>query len=301
LNVVIYALPAAGAAWLVRAGLDRAEHSSICSFAIFIAAAAAFIGIWSIFHIRRTWVRPTRQLLDAIEHARHKETPIDALSCITGGIEPLVPIVQELLGELKHNRAELARLEHEMRQRLAVRTDALERKIGTLQVQATRDPLTGLNNRRALEHELPRIVEQCKSGGHSACVLMIDIDHFKQLNDTHGHAAGDQLLKEIGQIMRSTIRQEDQAYRCGGDEFVIVLQHANITAGQTMAERLASLVDALARPLRVAAAPRLSIGACALGELVDPTAQSLLAMADKRLYAIKAARKQSKNATKRAG
>ncbi|HSV12653.1 MAG TPA: GGDEF domain-containing protein [Tepidisphaeraceae bacterium] len=298
---MLYALPAAGAAWLLRAGLDRVEHSSIWSFEIFIASAAAFIGFWSIFHIRRTWVRPTQQLLEAIEQARDKEAPIEELSRITGGVTPLVPIIRELLGDVKQNRAELARLEQEMRQRLAVRTDALERKIGTLQVQATRDALTGLNNRRALEQELPRIVEQYRTGGHSACLLMIDVDYFKQLNDTLGHAAGDQLLKEIGQIIRSTIREQDQAYRCGGDEFVVVLQQANITAGQAMVERLESLVDALARPLRIAPAPRLSIGACALSELLDPTPQSLLEMADKRLYVIKSARKQAKNASKRAG
>ena len=99
-------------------------------------------------------------------------------------------------------------------------------------IQATRDALTGLLNRRSLDIEIDRAVEQFQSVGTDACLLMIDIDHFKGLNDTLGHAAGDELLKSIAQIMRSAIRNSDQAFRCGGDEFVILLGGCGIRAGQ---------------------------------------------------------------------
>ena len=129
-----------------------------------------------------------------------------------------------MLRDSRRKRAEAAALEHETRQRIANRTDALERTIGSLRQQATRDVLTGLFNRRMLEEYLPQAVKRCKEARIGLCLLMIDVDHFKLLNDTLGHAAGDELLKTIGQLIRSTIREKDLAFRCGGDEFVVQLE-----------------------------------------------------------------------------
>src|SRR5207249_3038126 len=110
-------------------------------------------------------------------------------------------------------------------------------------------------------------------------------------NDTLGHAAGDELLRNIGQIIRSSIRENDAAFRCGGDEFVVVLNGSTVGAAQALAKRINSLVAALAKTLRIPQRPGLSIGISTLDELRDPNAQSLLEQADKRLYEIKSARK----------
>jgi len=295
LQALALSVPAALIAWMLRALVDHHPTQAAWTLEILIAVGMLFAAYWSTFHCRRAWSDPMRKLIRAIQDIREKEAPIEELSTIEGGIAQLVPVIQDLLRDLKQQKTEVAKLEHEMRQRVAVRTDALERKIGSLQVQATRDSLTGLLNRRALEQELPRVVSEYKAGGPGACVLMIDVDYFKQLNDTLGHAAGDQLLREIGQLIRSTIRDEDIAFRCGGDEFVVLLQGCSFSTGQAMAERLESLVEGLTKPLRVAQPPRLSIGACALSELDEPTAESLLQTADKRLYAVKTARKQSRS------
>jgi diguanylate cyclase (GGDEF)-like protein len=177
-----------------------------------------------------------------------------------------------------------------MRDRIANRTDALERKIGSLQLQASRDVLSGLGNRRGLESALPKILERHHSTGTDFALLMIDVDHFKPLNDTLGHAAGDQLLRELGQLIRSTLRGNDQAFRCGGDEFVVLLDSCDIEAGRLIATRLELLVKRLTEPLKVARPPQLSIGVCALSELNPATVESFLQTADARLYAVKAQR-----------
>jgi diguanylate cyclase (GGDEF)-like protein len=164
-----------------------------------------------------------------------------------------------------------------------------------------RDPLTGLLNRRALEQELPRMVDQLGAAGTDLCLLMIDVDNFKTLNDTLGHAAGDKLLKEISQIIRSTVRDDDMAFRVGGDEMVVLLGGCNFAGGQAIAERLESLVVALTKPLQTPRQVRLSIGVCALKDLAEATPAGLMEVADKRLYAIKAARHGGDSRMRRAG
>jgi diguanylate cyclase (GGDEF)-like protein len=98
------------------------------------------------------------------------------------------------------------------------------------------------------------------------------------------------LLRELGLLIRCTLRGNDQAFRCGGDEFVVLLHGCNVDAGQSIARRLELLVKRLTEPLKVASPPQLSIGVCSLSELKPPTAESFLQIADTRLYAVKARR-----------
>jgi diguanylate cyclase (GGDEF)-like protein len=209
---------------------------------------------------------------------------------VNGGLAPVVAVLGEVLEELKKQKAELVSTERELGDRVAMKTGALERKIGSLKLQASLDPLTGLFNRRGLDAELPVLVAQYRLAGVDTCLLMIDVDHFKGYNDKLGHPAGDELLISIAQIIRSTIRDGDRAFRCGGDEFIVLLNGCNIKAGRAMADRLASLVAQLTKPAKVATPPTLSVGACCLDELHDPTPAALLKTADQRLYEAKAAR-----------
>jgi len=122
-------------------------------------------------------------------------------------------------------------------------------------------------------------------------LLMIDVDNFKSLNDTLGHAVGDDLLRAIGQIIRSTIRGNDLAFRCGGDEFVILLPEVSVKGAQALIGRLESLVDALAKTYKVPRKPRLSIGMSRFDEQARITPQELMESADKALYRLKSERK----------
>jgi diguanylate cyclase (GGDEF)-like protein len=228
----------------------------------------------------------------ALEQAVAGQLLIEELDQPFGGLTPLNPVLLELLRERRKHRSEIARLQLEMERRVARRTDAMERVIGKLRAQATRDVLTGLYNRRMLDQCLDELVNRCTQDGAPLCVLMIDVDDFKLLNDTLGHAAGDTLLRAIGQLIRSSIRQQDLAFRCGGDEFLVVLPQSPRAHGEGLARRLSELVDGLVKTLNVARRPRLCFGISMLADLPgEATGPQLMKDADWRLYAAKAARK----------
>src|SRR5204863_5812817 len=115
-----------------------------------LAGAALLAGTWSGYCRWREWSRPRARLQELLPLVRSGVMPIEELSDVGGGMGPLVPMIQELMRDLRQQRGELARLNDEIRQRVAHRTDALERMVGSLRQQATKDPLTGLYNRRIL-------------------------------------------------------------------------------------------------------------------------------------------------------
>jgi diguanylate cyclase (GGDEF)-like protein len=291
------AVPALALGWLLWERLGANSDGS-GTIQIVVALATLPIAWWGGVARWRHWSGPTQQLAKLIEQARHGDATIEELSSVRGGIAPLVPIVQQLLADIKQQKAEAAA---EIRGRVAGRTNALERRIDSLQLQAMRDPLTGLYNRRALEQELPRMIETLGETGADLCLLMIDVDNFKPLNDTLGHAAGDQLLKDVARIIRSTVRDEDLAFRVGGDEMVVLLGTCTFTGGQSIADRLDSLVLALTKPLATPHQVRLSIGICTLNELAEPSQAALMEVADKRLYAVKSARHAANGSARRVG
>jgi diguanylate cyclase (GGDEF)-like protein/PAS domain S-box-containing protein len=111
-----------------------------------------------------------------------------------------------------------------------------------LQFMSDHDPLTGLDNRRKFEAELDRHVEHVKRYGPEGALLMLDIDHFKSINDTLGHSAGDQLLVSISSLLRGRLRSSDLLARLGGDEFAVLLPKADEAEAAKVAEQLASVV-----------------------------------------------------------
>ncbi len=107
-----------------------------------------------------------------------------------------------------------------------------------LREESVRDVLTGLFNRRYLEETLAREVKRAARESYSLGVIMIDIDHFKKINDTHGHAAGDAFLKELGKFLKEQIRQYDIACRFGGEEFVLMLPEISLDLAKERAESM---------------------------------------------------------------
>jgi diguanylate cyclase (GGDEF)-like protein/PAS domain S-box-containing protein len=108
----------------------------------------------------------------------------------------------------------------------------------SLSAQAVRDSLTGLYNRRYLEQALEREVLRAARNGRTVGVIMLDLDHFKNFNDTHGHEAGDLLLRVLGDYLVSHVRAEDIACRYGGEEFVVILPEASLEMSRSRAEEL---------------------------------------------------------------
>jgi len=254
------------------------------------AGLTAAVWIITLRH-RRRWSEPTRQLTTLISEIRAGQAPSEELADVGGGLAAVACQIKWLIRDLRQQRQENAQLTMEINQRIANRTNALERKLGSLRQQAFRDSLTGLHNRRMLDQYLPQAVRHCLTEAQPLALLMIDVDNFKDLNDALGHAAGDQLLRSLGQLIHSTVRDADAAFRCGGDEFVVVLPGCDAGAARAVAGRMQSLTAALASTFKVTRRPHLSIGMCTLADLADPTPENLLARADELLYSQKPARK----------
>jgi diguanylate cyclase (GGDEF)-like protein len=279
--------------WLAIAGT---VGIGTVALSLIIPSAVVVLMALVVLRQEQKWVWPVKRMYRMLPQVRAGEMPIESLSEIDGGLSDLASEVRQILRELRSQKTRVAELTAEMSQRVANRTNALERTIGSLRQQATRDVLTGLHNRRMLEEYLPQEIDRCCREGFNLAVLMIDVDYFKILNDTLGHAAGDELLRNIGQIIRSSIRENDAAFRCGGDEFVVVLPETSEESAEALAARFRSLVTGLAKTLRIPQQPALSVGIATIRELDEPSMSRLLDEADKRLYEVKSAGKLAKSA-----
>jgi two-component system, cell cycle response regulator len=158
------------------------------------------------------------------------------------------------------------------------------------------DPLTGLSNYRYLRESLRREIERATRFGRTLAVLVLDLDHFKDINDTHGHAAGDAVLAEFARRLRAEIREVDFAFRQGGEEFVILLPETDTTGGVVVAQRLGAAVRRA--PVIVVSSglggePKQIPVTVSIGIAVFPehgtTGAAVLEAADEALYAAKAA------------
>jgi len=109
---------------------------------------------------------------------------------------------------------------------------------------AERDPLTGIGNRRALNARLEGLVLRQQTQVIAASILVLDLDHFKDINDTHGHGKGDQILVQVTEIVSANIRVTDDLYRLGGEEFVVIAMGASRDAGTKLAEQLRGSIEA---------------------------------------------------------
>jgi diguanylate cyclase (GGDEF)-like protein len=164
-----------------------------------------------------------------------------------------------------------------------------QRLVVKLQHTSRRDALTGLFNRRALDEELQRTWQRYLRGREPFAVLLVDLDHFKQINDAHGHAAGDRVLISIANVLQGHARGTDVVGRIGGEEFLIVLPGAHTHEAERFAERLRHLIEnqsvrAGTQSLRVT----ISAGIARV-EAGDASVEAVIARADGALYRAKAA------------
>ncbi|HTT14083.1 MAG TPA: GGDEF domain-containing protein [Burkholderiaceae bacterium] len=164
-----------------------------------------------------------------------------------------------------------------------------QRLVVKLQQSSRRDALTGLFNRRALDEELQRTWQRHQRGREAFAMLVADIDHFKQINDTYGHAAGDRVLTSLARILQGHARGTDIVGRIGGDEILIVLPKANLHEAERFAERLRRLVEAeTIRAGTHALHVTISIGMARV-EGGDASIEAVIARADTALYRAKGA------------
>jgi diguanylate cyclase (GGDEF)-like protein len=175
--------------------------------------------------------------------------------------------------------------------RIKALTDELVRQNQRLLGLAHTDPLTGVPNRRHVLEQLRREVRRAGRYGNALAVALLDLDHFKQVNDRFGHTTGDEVLRAAARALASGIREEDTLGRIGGEEFLVVAPQVGIAEAAHMADRLRMLVQA--RPALAAGKPigmTVSVGVAAVHRGAAPVSpHALFEAADRALYAAKGA------------
>lgn len=183
----------------------------------------------------------------------------------------------------------IARVRTQLRRKRYV--DAMRDNVQNAIELAAMDPLTGLGNRRFFEKQLAEALERAAHGGRSVSLMMIDVDHFKQINDQYGHEAGDHVLRSLAQRIKGVLRRTDPVCRYGGEEFLALLPDTPLVSATRVAERVRTMVEST--PFRLGAGSAqlipvtISIGLAERGD--DANAEALMRRTDRALYASKTA------------
>ena len=253
---------------------------------IITAGLLALVALYTVLataYLSRYLVRPIR---DLVRSSRELAAGNLTVQVPVRGDDEVAQLAASFNSMATEIRGNTERLELEVAQRTAELAEA-NRQITELSLT---DPLTGCRNRRFLEDQLPREIERAARYGRQLSLVMCDLDLFKPVNDTHGHAAGDAVLQAVGLYLRTFRRATDWVCRFGGEEFVIVLPETGLDEAMVIAERtrlgLAALtVDVDGSPITVTA----SLGVATYRAGAGDSVQSLLQRSDEAMYRAKTA------------
>jgi len=152
---------------------------------------------------------------------------------------------------------------------------------------ANNDPLTGLANRRVFEDRIDSILDGSRRHNRPVSLAIMDLDYFKQVNDTYGHGEGDRVLQRVAHILKKTIRSTDLLARMGGDEFILVLPDTSLKSARYLAQRLCGAINKL--DIKVPGDKRLGVSIGLIQYQHDMSKENLLIRADEILYQAKSA------------
>lgn len=184
--------------------------------------------------------------------------------------------------KMSHTRS-LIDLNANLEQLVKQRTEELMHEKEMLRVASTTDQLTQLFNRYRMDQVFNEAADKMKNGGKPFSIILIDVDHFKKINDLYGHNTGDTFLKEIADILRASFRESDTVGRWGGEEFLIFLPNTRLQEAESMGDRLRRSVEGHA--FAHVGHQSVSLGVATL--YPDETLKSLIHRADKALYTAK--------------
>jgi diguanylate cyclase (GGDEF)-like protein len=191
--------------------------------ALSVVAALVLIAIVITLLLTRRLIAPIRQLMRAARAVGAGKLDVYVPVSSSDELGLLTHTFNHMTHRLFESQAEVATYQRTLEEKVALRTKELEIATAQAYKLAQHDILTGLPNRALLNQRLRQIVAQAARDGHQVACLFLDFDHFKRINDTLGHDAGDQLLQAVAQRLTSAVRESDTVARLGGDEFVIIL------------------------------------------------------------------------------
>lgn len=254
------------------------------SLVLIIAAAFCFVLILLRALFERSVVKPLRALIELT--AANVKPPYRRQYEGTG-FSQLTRNITGLIEDHKNTRGRLGQLKRTMDSRVAHQTRQIEAMLKRAERQAWIDPLTGLGNRRLLNDRLESLVANHLSQNDDLSVILFDLDNFKGLNDSLGHAAGDELLSFVGELLRGSLRSSDIGLRLGGDEFAILLLGTSVEQAAESADRLIKLFGQRASLFDVHPRVTLSAGVASIKHHRSANGEELLAAADTGLYRAK--------------
>ena len=211
----------------IRLGMsfDRSQAQLRATLIGVFAAVAAVMGIsvLTTLFLHRRLVAPVYQLMRAARAVGSGKFSLRVPAKSHDELGLLAHSFNHMIDRLSESKVEEATYQRTLEEKVAQRTKELEIATAQAYKLAQHDILTGLPNRSLLNQRLRQIVAQAARDGHQVACLFLDFDHFKRINDTLGHDAGDQLLRSVAQRLTNAVRESDTVARLGGDEFVIVL------------------------------------------------------------------------------
>jgi len=226
----------------------------------------------------RSIVIPLEHLTSAADHIAAGDLTVQLPVAQRDELGHLTQVFNQMTGNLRQSRDEFE-----------AASQTLQKQNKLLEKLSITDSLTGLYNRKKLDDILADQLARFKRNQRPFTLLMLDIDHFKKLNDTYGHLAGDQVLASIARTFSNSIRNIDFVARYGGEEFVIVLPETALSAARDMAERILTQVRSASYQFNdQSIVVTLSIGV-AISQSSDESADTLLARTDRMLYEAKRA------------
>ena len=275
---------------VVRQPLDQALEPAHAMrnqlLALGLLAALAFGGV--ALYLARSFSRPIEQLAEAAHRIERGDSQADFPE--KGQlieVEQLGQSLRSMTRTLLAHERELEAVNQSLESQVLQRTEALEIANRELEHLATHDPLTGVYNRRRFDARLNECFEAARRTGQGFAVLLIDADHFKNINDNHGHTTGDAVLQDLARLLKENTRAVDFVARYGGEEFVILLPHTpDNESAMAVAEkaRLAIAHAVFPGPGHITVSIGLSVWQAA-----DPSANAAVERADAALYQAKAA------------
>jgi len=241
--------------------------------------------VFPLFY-RTNLLKPLHVLLEGVKQAQAGNLKVVLPARYEDEIGILTRTFNSMINTIRLAQNELQTINEELEERVRQRTAELAESEARYRHLATIDPLTGLFNRRHFFEFAGQEIERSLRYHRAVSAIMFDIDHFKKVNDTYGHAAGDVVLKEVAKHCQDKLREVDIIGRYGGEEFVVLLPEATLETARQVAERLRAEVASLSvsapdveKPILVT----ISLGVAELGgEFL--TVDKLLANADYALY-----------------
>ena len=262
---------------------------SMAGHRVWVLLGGMAILLVGIRWITAEWIcRPLTMLIKRLRVENRGENPTD-LNALPAErrdeVGQLARELQKLGSRCRHEHEDAAHLRRVMDHRIQQSVSKATLQLHRL---AYRDGLTGVGNRLLLTENLEDVVQSVRDAGEDLVCMLLDMDNFKQVNDRLGHAAGDDLLKTMGELLRTTVREGDLAIRLGGDEFVLLLPGCTIERADQVSHQLITLFNQhCTATLPSESRASLSIGVASLSMDKVTTGEDLLEAADQKLYKAK--------------